>query len=692
MTGKPRTSRKPNAAQGSNPIPDGVQIPEWFEPPEEGLTEILSLDPALTPVAEAQPDAVATPKGRSTSGAISTAARPIALASGGIAMPPLADGAPDATVRVLCVHGIGDHHTSLAWKPAWARVIAAGIQHWRPRARVEVTFLEHDHLFQQAKVKPEDVLEATARLLASGVWHGVGDLFRTRGLTDVGDKLRWTAGMVAQWAADEKLRAALRQALVARIQADNPHVICGHSLGSLVCYDTLARAPGRDWVQDRVFISLGSQIGNPFVRGVFDGVVTPLPKARRWFHLYNRHDSVLATALRVNADNFQQVDTPFDDPGMADHDATRYFGHANTVSQVWSEVAGARVSEAAPALTRALSGLRKARQANRRALLVGINEYPDPRMRLEGCVNDAYLASALLQEIGFAPEDIRVVFNDRATAAGIRERLHWLLDDAQPGDQRVFFYSGHGAQLETYSLGDRVDRKDECLVPYDFDWSAERAVVDDWLYELYSQLDHAVSFFSVLDCCHSGGMSRGGAARVRGIDPPDDVLHRGLRWDKTRQMWTPRHIDAPVNKNLLEKDKKLGKVADGIRLETNLGVSGNTGRLGRSTLVRAGDTASSKAIRAEMGHTGPYQPLIYHACGEGELAMEYRHGSQSYGAFTYALGLAVRQLAVADKGRKPPTFSDLLKDVATRLRELGYEQTPGIFGPKAVRDGAVPWL
>ncbi len=46
-------------------------------------------------------------------------------------------------------------------------------------------------------------------------------------------------------------------------------------------------------------------------------------------------------------------------------------------------------------------------------------------------MNDVFLMSQILQESTFAPEDIRVVLDDRATAKGIMERLHWLLDGTQ---------------------------------------------------------------------------------------------------------------------------------------------------------------------------------------------------------------------------------------------------------------------
>ncbi|PMZ30456.1 hypothetical protein C1X25_36485, partial [Pseudomonas sp. GW247-3R2A] len=85
----------------------------------------------------------------------------------------------------------------------------------------------------------------------------------------------------------------------------------------------------------------------------------------------------------------------------------------------------------------------------------------------------------------FSPDDIRVVLDDRATAAGIRDRLHWLLDDAQAGDRRVLFYSGHGAQIPNANATGEADRIDECLCPWDFDWTPAHAIVDNDFRDLY---------------------------------------------------------------------------------------------------------------------------------------------------------------------------------------------------------------
>jgi alpha-beta hydrolase superfamily lysophospholipase len=64
--------------------------------------------------------------------------------------------------------------------------------------------------------------------------------------------------MVAQWVADERLRAGTRQAEKDDLEAFEPELILAHSLGSLIAYDLLAREP--QLAKGRTFVSFGSQI------------------------------------------------------------------------------------------------------------------------------------------------------------------------------------------------------------------------------------------------------------------------------------------------------------------------------------------------------------------------------------------------------------------------------------------------
>jgi metacaspase-1 len=373
--------------------------------------------------------------------------------------------------------------------------------------------------------------------------------------------------------------------------------------------------------------------------------------------------------LRIASDNFDQVGAAFDSPGMLNHDATRYLSHPNVIADVWRPLAGAAGARAFDRLARSFATAIKKPQ--RRALLVGINNYPDPANRLEGCVNDVFLMSSVLQETGFAPEDIRVILDERATAAELRDRMEWLLEGAGDGQHRVLFYSGHGAQIPGYGIGEKVDHDDECLVPYDFDWSREKAFTDDQFYDLYSQLPYGSHFMAILDCCHAGGMTRDGA-RVRGLTPPDDIRHRLLRWNAARQMWGPRDLP-PVSTDLKNARAYTGP-------------AGVTRRLGRSVVLRSLPDKQYDAVRKALGHHGPYLPIIFQACQEDQLAREYRHGVTSYGAFTYTLAATLRR-----QRRRRITFDALLRATGVALEELGYDQRPAVVGPRKWLAQPVPW-
>ncbi len=577
-------------------------------------------------------------------------------------------------LSILCVHGIGHGDADATLAPAWTAVLTRDLARWNPRLPVAVDFLRYDDLFDHEPLNLVVYGDALARLMASGVVHGIGDLFEgTRGIPRVPDLVRWTAGMIAQWASEDRLRAALRKRLLDAMKAREYGLVCAHSLGSLVAYDAFAREP--EAIAGRTLVTLGSQVGNPFVRDCFAGRIAPLA-ARMWYHLYNPDDHVFTSPIRLEAPNFAEVVTDFDKPGdLLNHDATWYLDHANTQARVWPVVAGAR---AARAITRTFARLRTvARNPDRRALLVGINAYPDPAARLEGCVNDVFLMSSVLQECGIAPEEIRVVLDERATADAILERLHWLLDDVPAGGERVLFYSGHGAQIPSYDATGEVDHLDECLVPWDFDWSPAHAIRDKQFVELYSQLRYETRFAAIFDCCYSGGLARDGALRIRGLEPPDDVRHRALRWDADLGMWLKRALPTP-NRSLARSD-------DG---EAYLGPGRCTYRLGRGIALRGMENRTYDRERRELGHKGPYLPIVLEACREDQYSYEYRDGAASYGAFTFSLARSLRDERA--RGRNP-SFAAITRLAAARIKALRYDQDPRLVGPASVIRQPIPW-
>ncbi|MFM1894975.1 MAG: hypothetical protein RLZZ385_49 [Pseudomonadota bacterium] len=584
------------------------------------------------------------------------------------------------TIKILCVHGLGDHRAS-DWENIWQQAVTQAFPS-RNGLELEFVFLTYDPIFAEVRISPWEAASAFWKLTRSGIGTALG----RRGLiSEVSDKIKWTAGYVVAWLEDEAFQQRTRELIVQALSDHRPDVLLAHSLGSLVTYNTLSdrTVQAQDGMADILerlsYVTFGSQLGNPFVlRNLTPGRLDALP-VKYWYHLYNEEDDVFTAPIRLwNASNFSQVRTTFDIDGFADHAPEQYLGHRSTVENVWQTLA-ADVAGAGSPRSRMLPLRRaiKPRKPGRRALLIGINDYPNAADRLEGCVNDVFLMSSVLQECGFRAEEIRVCLNDRATAAGILQRLEWLLEDPQPGDTRFFYYSGHGATIPEYGEDYEPDRLMETLVPFDFDWTPEHAITDDQIYSLYAQLPYDTLFTMVFDCCHSGGIHRDGSRKPRGITPPDDIRHRELRWDLNEKMWVPRDFK-PLNKEFAKQKK--------ARVEF-FGANEAKSRLGRASLLRGQTEAEYKRMHRALGPVGPYLPLILEACQEDEFSYEYRHGTVSYGAFTYALAQILRS-----SDQRGITFVELVKETRDKLRRLGYEQEPQIVAPGKLKTTPVPWM
>jgi hypothetical protein len=266
-----------------------------------------------------------------------------------------------------------------------------------------------------------------------------------------------------------------------------------------------------------------------------------------------------------------------------------------------------------------------------------------------------------------------MLLDDRATTGNIKERIEWLLEGSEDGQPRVLFYSGHGAQIPDYNAAEEVDHSDECLVPYDFDWSAERSIMDKWFAGLYAQLPYETQFIAIFDCCHAGGLTRAGGARVRGLTPPDDIRHRALRWDVDQRAWVPRAL-RPWNEDVCLPRRMVKEEAPTKR---RLGYA-----IGARTLSREVDRAAT--LRRVFRNKGPYMPFLLEACREDELAYEYREGSSSYGAFTYFLAQTLR----STRKKRSVTFQELVAEAAARVG-AHYKQTPQLECPTSRRHAPI---
>ncbi len=157
----------------------------------------------------------------------------------------------------------------------------------------------------------------------------------------------------------------------------------------------------------------------------------------------------------------------------------------------------------------------------RRALLVGVNNYENPRFDdLRGCVNDVTnMRHILITFWGLTPDDIRVITDHRATRAAISERLKWLTADASAEDYLFFHFSGHGSQIRERDDEDELaDHRDELICPHDLNWDDRKSyITDDDLNKLFGSLPDGVQLEVVMDCCHSG-------TNLRDFSPPAEAL------------------------------------------------------------------------------------------------------------------------------------------------------------------------
>lgn len=600
-------------------------------------------------------------------------------------------------MKILCVHGIGKHDPlDRTWQAAWIQAISSALQSAGSTSVPEFTFCAHDPLFKQQRLTFAQTLEAIATLGGNALFGS-----SQRGLFDGDNVIGWTAGMVLQWAGNPDLRREARLMLKRQILNEQPDAIVAHSLGSLIAYDLFSSKDDHQLASGQTLLTLGSQINSRFVADIFDRGVVPLPPDARWFHLFNPNDHAFATEIVFQgAKNFRQVVTASFGNGWFDGhtDLQSYLNDPRVILNVWNPIVNAPVPDVQlPIKSTAKKGLEPESIAYemdpaiapaitprpRRALLIGINQYANPDNQLEGCVNDVFQVSSVLQEGIFEADEIRVILDRRATAEEIRKRLAWLFEDLQPGDLRFLYFSGHGLQMPVTGPDGRP-RLIEALVASDYDGTLRTCITDSDLSAYYAKLPHDRNVVIALDCCHAGGITRQGGPRIRGIDPPDDIRHRMLRWNEKEEMWEIRKIDPliPV------PDGRKGRNSKYLAWrEECIGENGNSVRLGMAVDQRRLGTKDYDELRKRTGWRGAFMPMMLLACKENEKSSEYLHGASSYGAFTFAF---CRTLQHARHSESPITFQEAITKTGTTLKNLGYLQTPYIIGPEPLKKLPVP--
>ena len=197
------------------------------------------------------------------------------------------------------------------------------------------------------------------------------------------------------------------------------------------------------------------------------------------------------------------------------------------------------------------------------AVLIGIDFYINRNQRLKGCVNDIEAMRAYLEK-NYSSVNITkfaaIDTNDstQTTPSGpaaswptydnITSQLKQITDSASPDAFVYIHYSGHGTLKPTTGSKYREnDGSDAALVLFDTD-KEERYLSGFELASLFDKMvKKRIRLTVVLDCCCSGGVSRG------------DVRIRGVPWDDVTASAFP--IDVPKLLPLSEPAKTVSRDA-----------------------------------------------------------------------------------------------------------------------------------
>lgn len=278
------------------------------------------------------------------------------------------------------------------------------------------------------------------------------------------------------------------------------------------------------------------------------------------------------------------------------------------------------------------------------ALLIGIDGYNPNRLykNLKGAVRDINLvASYLLETLKIPAERVFKLTSPNPEVAATIEtkdleptyenivaQFNAITKIAQPGEQVYIYYSGHGGRATTiYPELKGADQNDEGIVPMDIG-AGGRYLLDVELATLLKRMtDKGLIVTVIMDCCHSGGATRGDAA-----------IRSGDETDKT----------PPNKESLVAKDEELIK---NWKIQTG-GLNGE---------IAGAPPANNYVLLA--------------ACRPNEYAYEYTFdGKERHGALTYWL---IQTLATSSTGL---SFRKLYDRVCAQIQSKFPQQLPMLVG------------
>lgn len=265
----------------------------------------------------------------------------------------------------------------------------------------------------------------------------------------------------------------------------------------------------------------------------------------------------------------------------------------------------------------------------RRALCIGINNYPGTDNDLQGCVNDAKDWLMLFQDWGF--DEVITLFDKEATKEHIVEELERGVRRTTSKDIFVPTFSGHGTWTPDED-GDEADGRDEALCPWDMGTTGA-IITDDELFAIFDKRQRGSRIVFISDSCHSGSVSRM-AAPIPGWSG-----HRKIRFMPPEHYVEALKYDDP-----------------------------------RRTLARMAPLASRSA-KASVRHAC----LLLSGCRDPEYSYDCTFNGRPNGAMTYVALQALKKLG------PDATYASWYKAIRAMLPSQSAPQTPQLYGTTAMK-------
>lgn len=158
----------------------------------------------------------------------------------------------------------------------------------------------------------------------------------------------------------------------------------------------------------------------------------------------------------------------------------------------------------------------------------GVNAYPDPAARLNGCVNDVLAVSAMAADYGFEANPQYLLLDRMATRNAIWACLMLVREDSKPGDLVLCHWSSHGTTME---FGPELVH---AACPYDYDGRLESAITSRNIASWLRGFPPGVTVELWGDSCYSGAMVDPAAKTwpmgngVPKLYPDPYIIHGGI--------------------------------------------------------------------------------------------------------------------------------------------------------------------